>query len=289
MKPVLEHKKHRYLWIIYIIIFITCIAGIGISMYLQFYKDEKIGLIFGITDEQSEIQDEYNEIKANFSTIFTNNIDNNQSNSIQLPKIIDDYEDYVVTAYTYEKLNENIDLKAYIPYFNINKETTKKIDQKINESFKAKAESYENSTTSEKVIYTVSYKAYIQQDIISLIIRSELKEGTKNQKIEIKTFNYNIKEDREITLEELLRLKNINVEDANKKIKDEIKSIQEQNNSIEEALGRAGTLYKRDYNSNLYDVQNAENFFLGKDGMVYVVYAYGNKEDTSEIDLIIFK
>ena len=39
----------------------------------------------------------------------------------------------------------------------------------------------------------------------------------------------------------------------------------------------------------MYKISNAKNFLYGKDGMLYLIYAYGNDEDTSEKDIVIFK
>ena len=53
---------------------------------------------------------------------------------------------------------------------------------------------------------------------------------------------------------------------------------------ISEATGQI--VYKRDLNNAMYLTENATNFFLGKDGQIYIVYAYGNNNVTSEIDII---
>ena len=192
-------------------------------------------MLFGIVDTESEQEDEYNELKAEFPGLFTNNIDNLQIENLNIEKISNDY-DIVATAYTYKKNSEKCTLNAVIPYMNIKKQIPTEFNKIIKSQFKNMADELEKSELSENVIYTVSYKTYIQNDIVSLVIRSELKEGAKSQKIVIKTFNYNIREDKEVTLQEFLQLKNINIQDANEKIKKEIKKVQEQNESLEEAL-----------------------------------------------------
>ena len=45
----------------------------------------------------------------------------------------------------------------------------------------------------------------------------------------------------------------------------------------------------RDSKSEEYKVENAKYFFLGEKGYLYIVYPYGNKEATSEMDLVIIK
>ena len=49
-----------------------------------------------------------------------------------------------------------------------------------------------------------------------------------------------------------------------------------------------GALYTRNLESDIYKVKNTENFFLTQDGYVYIVYAYGNTDDTNEMDIVIF-
>ena len=115
---------------------------------------------------------------------------------------------------------------------------------------------------------------------------SEYKEGSNSQVIVVETFNYNLAENREVTIQELLALKNINPKDATQKIRSEIKKIQEQNEPL---IEQGYNFYKRDYNSEIYEVTNCKQYLYGKNGMLYVVYPYGNSEDTSEMDVVIFE
>ena len=65
----------------------------------------------------------------------------------------------------------------------------------------------------------------------------------------------------------------------------DIKEIQEKNDSLTE-LGY--NMYKRDVDSDIYEVPNIEQYFIGEDGNVYVIFAYGNYDQTSEMDVVIF-
>ena len=47
-------------------------------------------------------------------------------------------------------------------------------------------------------------------------------------------------------------------------------------------------LFERDYTNDIYKVENTTEFFLGKDNFLYLIYAYGNDNYTSELDLVIF-
>ena len=287
MRPVLENKRSKKIWILYAAIFIVCAVGIGVALYLQHFKDEKIGIAVGITDKESEEEDEYNELKADFETkFFTNDLEILQEEQINVQKIRDNF-DIVVNAYTYEKEEENITIEASIPYINIkDNETINRFNHEILTEYKQKAETLTNQVSTMNIIYTVQFKAYIQNNILSLAIRSEYKEGAKSQKAMIKTFNYNITEGREETIDELLALKNVTKQQATEKIRSEIKRTQEQNEQLMNETEY--TFYNRDYNSNIYDIQNSKQYFLGKDGMLYIIYPYGNDEDTTEMDVVIF-
>ena len=54
MRPVMEKRGFELRHLIYIIIIIICLIAIGIAFYMQFFKDEKIGLILGITKEEED-------------------------------------------------------------------------------------------------------------------------------------------------------------------------------------------------------------------------------------------
>ena len=73
MRPVMEKRGFELRHIVYIIILIVCLIAIGIAVYMQFFKDEKIGLILGITKEQED--EEIKQLKENFLNIFDNSID----------------------------------------------------------------------------------------------------------------------------------------------------------------------------------------------------------------------
>ena len=224
-------------------------------------------------------------MKAEFNTIFTNQVENFQDGSVNVEKISDDY-DIVVTAYNFKEEKENITIDVAIPYINVQHDSARLFNKQISEKYINRAETLKNQISSMNIIYSVKYKAYIQNNILSLAIRSEYKEGNKSQKISVDTYNYNLIEKRETTINEILSLKKINVLDATKKIREEIKKVQEQNQPL---INQGYSFYQRDYNSNEYEVLNCKQFLYGKNQMLYLIYPYGNKEDTSEMDVVIFE
>ncbi len=287
MRPVLPKKKFSYkVLIVYIVIFIVCVVGIAIALAkTQYFKKENVGRALGIIDKDSKKEDEYNELKNDFDSIFTNQIENLEPSNTNIQKINNDY-DLVVTAFNYKEDKENCTIDVAIPYINVNQLLAKKFNRIVKQIYRKKAETLKNQISSMNTIYTVHYKAYLQNDILSIAIRSEYKEGEKSQKIMVDTFNYNIVEQREVKIDEILKIKNIKNIEATNKIRSEIKAIQEQNQAL---IDEGYSLYQRDYNSNMYDVINCGHFLYGKNGMLYVIYPYGNQEDTSETDIVIFE
>ena len=47
------------------------------------------------------------------------------------------------------------------------------------------------------------------------------------------------------------------------------------------------TTYKRDYTSDVYSINNVTEYFMGKDNALYIIYAYGNENNTNEMDVVI--
>ena len=287
MRPVLPKKNLSYkLWIIYAVIFIICVAGIAIALSkTEYFEDENIGRAIGIIDKEAKKADEYNELKTEFDSIFTNQVENLGQDSGGINKINNDY-DIVVTAYNYKEEKENCSIDVAIPYINVNHTSAREFNKRVSQEYKQKAEILKQQVSTIDTIYTVQYKAYLQNNILSLAIRSEYKEGSKSQKIIVDTYNYHVLEQREVKIDEVLKMKNIKNTDATKKIRNEIKATQEQNQAL---IDEGYSLYQRDYTSNMYDIMNCKQFLYGKNGMLYIIFPYGNEENTSEMDVVIFE
>ena len=181
-----------------------------------------------------------------------------------------------------EKFNRNVS----IPYINIKDEKIEKYNEQIQNNFEKKAKSI-SSGAEIYTVFSVEYKAYIIHDILFLVVRAEIKEGTSGQRMIIKTYNFDLENKKEVSLEEALKIKGIEKDEANKKIKEEITDIQKQNEKLAE-IGYE--LYKREYTEAEYNVENVNEFFIGENGILYIIYPYGNMSDslTSEYDIVIF-
>ena len=45
-------------------------------------------------------------------------------------------------------------------------------------------------------------------------------------------------------------------------------------------------IYKRNVEDDMYKIENSDNYFLGPQGEIYIIYAYGNMNFTSERDIV---
>jgi len=283
MRPVIEKNRFGVRHIIYIIMIIICVIAIGIGVYMQFFKDEKLGVIFGITKETED--QELKTLQENFFSIFTNDIEIVNDYSDNVKKIKED-EDLVVLATNTQEQQEKYTMDLKIPYFNIKEDNAINLNQKIKNIFKDKSDSVANSTSDVNVIYNVKYKAYLNNNILSLAILSEFKEGDNNQRIIVLTYNYNLESNSEVSINDIISNKNIDIKQANQYIKNTVDNSQKENLKLRD-LGYP--IDVRDSNSEEYKIENAKQFFQGQNGYLYVLYPYGNKEFTSEMDIVIIR
>lgn len=274
-----ETKISKTRKIIYLSVGIICGIAAIITLYVQFIQGS--GIEFKI-EKNDMSDDEYQELKVDFDSIFTNTI--TKIDQIEYEKHYENQE-IVFTGYKKEEVKEDkYSLNVNIPYINIKNEKTIEYNKQIISTFQQKSESILKNTNS-MVIYTVEYSAYIERGILSIVIRSNLKEGTNVQRVIVQTYNYDLVNNKEITIDDMLNLKGINKTTANNKIKEEIEEAQKQ---VEELRTLGYETYERNPDKDIYKIENAQEFFIGKDERLYIIYAYGNEEFTSEMDLVIF-
>ena len=105
MRPVIEKNRFGVRHVVYIIMITICVIAIGFGVYMQFFKDEKLGVILGITKEEEDI--ELKNLEENFFNIFSNNIDILEAYDGKVTKIKEDM-DIIVTAYSKEEQGKNL-------------------------------------------------------------------------------------------------------------------------------------------------------------------------------------
>lgn len=280
-------------YIIYIAITIICVIAIVIGVYYQVFGEKIKQNTVNNNQIIEDGQNEYNAIdpeilKEEFNLLFNNSF-YDQGYDTSAVKKLKAYEEQKVIFSAYnikEEKDERYSVNINIPIFNVEGEvpaefnnTTKTIfSNKANDVF-TKSENY--------TIYNVEYVAYLNENILSLIIKSTLKEGNRPQRIIVQTYNYNIQTGKKLTLNEVLEEKQIELKDVNKRIEIQVKEANKRAEAISEALSTNGqTVYTRDINNAMYVTDNVNHFFLGEDGQIYIIYPYGNSNFTSEMDII---
>lgn len=270
--------------ILYISILIICLLAILVSAYVLVFKN---GGSITSTEEIPVSEETYLKLEEEFETIFSDETINQTNESILITNKIKKEDDIIGISYeNRERVTGKYSFDIKIPYININTTAVKKYNHEIEKVFKQKALDIINNSESKDIVYTVDYIAYINQNnIVSIAIRSILKEGTNAQRTIIQTYNYDFAKSKEITLHEILKIKNINKTYVESKVVDKIKQEQVK---VEELKKLGYSIFERDYKSDIYKIENTAEFFLGKDNFLYLVYAYGNNNYTSELDLVIF-
>lgn len=273
-------------YIFFIAIILICIIALCLGIYAQFfYKySDTDALMIGINIGSQKNAEEIDALKSNFNSLFTNTlVGENENYNVDRIKI--ENTNLVFTNYNLVNEDENYySVNAQIPLLNINTERAKEINAEIKTEFYDMANSIMRRTEGN-TRYNVSYAAFLNKDVVSIAIKSSLKEEGKSEKLCVKTYNYSISEQRLLSLTDLVKLKETSVDKVQSTINDDIKKAY---NNAKILAAEFGNLYERDLSSDIYKVENATTFFLTQDGYVYVIYAYGNKDYTNEMDLTIF-
>lgn len=183
-------------------------------------------------------------------------------------------EDFSVGKYKVQAKVPNLNL-AQREAENINKE----IQQLIVNNIIKEAFYVQKYTT-----YNIEYETFLNENILSLVIRCTIKSGDNPRRIVIKTYNYDIENGKQITIADITNIEQ--QMDLQNKI---TQKVEESNKKAEEIIKQGYTAYVRDVESSIYKIENATEFFIGNDNILYIVYAYGNQDYTDEFDLIMKK
>lgn len=277
-------EKQRKLKIFYITIIYICIIAIFVALIIQISQENET-TSGGNTVRLPELTDDKISIyKEEFNEIFENKVNYNLETSAYTINKINESEEIVYLGYQNKETKVNdYELDVNIPYINIKNETIDEFNEQIKDIFEQKTKSVLN-TKNNNVIYTVNYSAYVSNNILSLVVRSTLKEGGNPQRDIVQTYNYDLVNHKKCTIDDMLELKGITKKDASQKIKDEIKTVQ---GRVEELAKLGYPIYARDYTSDIYNINNVTEYFLGEDNALYIIYAYGNLNHTSEMDIVV--
>lgn len=275
-----KNKINKRRIIIYSIAIFACILAIVVVIGIQILGNDVVDNFFGVSKITKKTEEEENRLKANFDTLFQNQLENNSSCEV---KKIDKNKDIVYTNYeNTDKSANNYEMNVNLPYINIKNQSVQDYNENIKNIFQAKAEEVLKSTNSN-VIYTVKYEAYIENNILSLIIYSDLKQDSSAQRIIVQTFNFNLETNKELTLEDIIKIYELDEKTVQDKIDNEIKAEEKKAEDLK-ALGY--NVFTRDTKSDMYKIKNATEFFVHNNNL-YIIYAYGNDKLTSERDIVV--
>ncbi len=277
--------------IIYAAIVILCIIALGLGVYAQFFVDDgnQFKIIQNTVNKVEEKNSEEEQaVKEQFDSIFTNTLEYTSSTFNNSAVRRDSSKDLVFTNNQISKIEQGkYNLNINVPALNIVSPVAVSINNEIESTFVTKATDIlvNSEASTEYTIYSIDYVAYINKNVLSLVIKSTLKEGNKPQRIMYLAYNYNLETATKISLNQFIEYKNTTEEALQNKINKEIKDIAQKYKDLN-SVGLS--MYTRNPDDRMYKLENTTNFFLGKDNNVYIIYAYGNFNYTSEKDIIIF-
>lgn len=274
-----EYKVRKRDIVIYTICIIICVVALTIVVTMQVLGEGITNKVFHTNKLQIASEEEQLKLRTDFENMFTNKIEG----KIENVEKKDESKDIIFTVYENEdNISGNYTLNVHIPNFNIKDEKIEELNNKISTEYKQKVNQILNNKGNQ-IIYSVEYSAYIENEIIFLIIRSNLKESNNAQKQMVYTYNYDLKNKKEITLENIIEKLKYNKNDVQKAIQNYIEE-QEKNSKSLKNLGYG--IYVRNSKDEMYKIENTKNFFV-KNNKIYIIYPYGNTSATSEMDIVI--
>jgi len=192
MRPVVEKKGFELRHAIYILIILICIIAIVIAVYnIQYFKDEKIGVILGISKEEND--EEIKALQRDFLNIFTNDINIIEQYNERINKIKDNQE-VVVIASDIQEQTKNYTLNLKIPYININTNVIiSGVPQSININFPSPSKKKDCTSSLKSSSYIQSLKTshtLTKEHECSPILKNKMKGIGKflSKKIELNKF-----------------------------------------------------------------------------------------------------
>ena len=275
--------------VLYILISLFCIFAIIAGIYAQFIETTPAGTGPNLAEEDQNIIQEktQDEIKSDFNSLFTNTLTLGNFDTTGIAKLNNE-QDIVYSAYENSELTENYEINIHIPVINIRSELANTYNTMTQTDFVSKANDVINQQENEvRTIYNIDYAAYVNNNILSVVIRSTLREGNSAQRVIIRTYNYNLSTNQEASLIDLITMKRLNRDDVNNKIMQVVTAENQEAENLQ-SMGY-NTVFVRDLASDMYNIDNAGAYFLGPNQELYIVYAYGNSEFTSEMDVILFE
>lgn len=274
--------------VLYILISIFCVFAIIAGIYAQFIDGNSNENTVQTGSDANIVQEKtQQEISNDFNALFTNTLNLGGFDTTGIAKL-DNTKEIVYSAYDVERNTENYELNLHIPVININSELSNTFNRSTLTTFINKAnEIIEKNDSSMPTLYSVDYAAFINDNVLSVVIKSTLKEGDSSQRIMVQTYNYNLSTNTEVPIIDLITMKQLNRDEVNNKIMQVVSAAAQEDQTLQD-MGY-NQVYIRDLTNEMYIVENAGAYFLGANRDLYIVYAYGNAEFTSKMDIIYFE
>ena len=272
-------KTIRY--IIYAVIIILCVVAIGLGVYAQFFTNEPIQDVYGNDISAGGNIITHQDVNQAFIDLFTNEFYSNY-NDTNITKIDDTKE----LVYTFYEDNQNVSgkysMNIHIPVINIQSDVVTGFNNLTQSIFVDKINSV-MAGTEVYTIYNLDYIAYVNNNLLSVAIKATIKEGDNPQRVIVQTYNYDLEANQAVTLKEVLEDRDID----ETVVENRIRTVVQNASTDADKMAESGyTVYQRNVNDEMYQIDNITNFIEGPNGELYIIFAYGNNNYTSEMDII---
>lgn len=266
-------EKNKML-IMLISIILICSIAIAVGVYAQITNK-------GISvEKKQENEISYDDLRDKFKNSFTNTINKAENANSNY-----NYEEILYCAYNIaEEKSGKYKINANLPLFKLENDVISNVNKEIFDTFGREIINIINTST-EHTTYNLDYVAYVNGNIISLAIRCNYKDGTNPQRTIIQTYNYDIENNKILSIQDILEYKNLNKEEVQNKVYTQIEEINMKMQNISE---QGYNIYVRNEEDSMYKIDNTYNYFLGENNYLYLVYAYGNNNYTSSMDVLKF-
>lgn len=282
-------KVSKKILVFYIVAVFSCIIAIILAVATLVNGTDNMGPTVTPTpnvDKEQATEEELLEEKkeallADLDTVYENTLTVHSLN-VDVEKEYEGKDIIYTVASEKQSETEVYEVEIDVPYINVNNEDIKEINNKIISTYVDLAKNVIENKLAMRL--QLKYQATIQNDILSLIIHTELKEGLEPQRLLIETINIDLTNNKVLTLEEYIASKEeLNKEELQAMVYEEIAKEEKE----DEILREAGyTIYERDLEHELYEIEKTTFFFLNKDTL-YILYPYGNIENTRKTDVVV--
>lgn len=284
--------KNKNRMIIFILIGVFCVLAIIAAIYAQFIAtdyddigDEPTINVGNNNNTGVEREKNQDEIKTQFNGLFTNTVNTGDYDLSTVDKLYDD-RDIVYSAYTINESNDNYEINVNLPVVNIAGDVVSEFNGITQELFADKAAEVMNSVNAYKTIYNVDYAVFINNGILSVAIKSLLKEGNNPQRTIVQTYNYDLQTGQRVEIGKILSNLGLTTDEVQNKIREIVTEAADAANILEQS---GYSVFKRNLEDAMYNMNNLSTYMLGPSNELYIIFAYGNKNFTSEMDIVLYE